>query len=145
MVAAKNASEQAVLDFFETLSSGDLDALASQLHEDMSWEPMVRDIPGAGLHQGRDKVLNEFLAPVRGAFRPGEPKVYVDFMVSDGDGRVVAETRAVGAKADDGRVYDNRYAWVFEFRDGKVLKVREYMDSLYTARFWGMIPDGPAA
>jgi len=144
MVAPKNASEKAVLTFFETLSSGDLDALGRLLDRDMSWETMVRDIPGAGLHQGRDKVLNEFLAPVRGAFRPGEPKVLVDNMVSDGD-NVIAETRALGTKADDGRVYDNRYAWAFEFRDGKVLKIREYMDSLYTARFWGMIPDGPAA
>jgi hypothetical protein len=144
MVAAKNANEKAVLEFFETLSTGDLDALARQLHEDMSWETMVRDIPGAGLHRGRDTILNEFLGPVRGAFRPGEPKVLVDAMVSDGD-RVIAETRALGTKADDGRVYDNRYAWVFEFHDGKVLKIREYMDSLYTARFWGMAPDGPAA
>jgi ketosteroid isomerase-like protein len=48
MVAAKTANEQAVLDFFETLSSGDLAVLASQLHEDMSWEPMVRDIPAPG-------------------------------------------------------------------------------------------------
>ena len=47
MVAANNANEQAVLDFFETLSTGDLDALARHLHEDASWEPMVRDIPGA--------------------------------------------------------------------------------------------------
>jgi ketosteroid isomerase-like protein len=143
MAAAKNAVEQAVLDFFETLSSGDLDALGALMDEDMSWETMVRDIPGAGIHQGRDKILNEFLAPVRGAFMPGEPKVLVDNMVSDGD-RAIVETRALGTKADDGRVYDNKYAWAFEFRDGKVLKIREYMDSLYTARFWGMIPDGPA-
>jgi ketosteroid isomerase-like protein len=143
MVAAKNATEQGVLVFFETLSTGDLDALGRLMCEDMSWETMVRDIPGAGLHQGRDKILNEFLAPVRGAFRPGEPKILVDHMVSDGD-RAIVETRAQGTKADDGRLYDNLYCWAFEFRDGKVLKIREYMDSLYTAKFWGMIPDGPA-
>jgi hypothetical protein len=142
MVAAKNANEKAVLDFFETLSAGDLDALAGQLHADASWEPMVKDIPGAGRHQPRDKII-EFLTPIRGAFRPGEPKSYVDVMVSDGD-RVVAESHALGHKADDGRLYDNRYIWVFELRDGKILNVREYMDSLYVARFWGMIPDGPA-
>jgi len=143
MVAAKNAHEQAVLDFFEILSAGDLDALAGQLHEDASWEPMVRDIPGSGRHHPRDKIINEFLAPIRGAFRPGEPMSTVNVMVSDGE-RVVAESRALGHKADDGRLYDNRYIWVFEFRDGKILNVREYMDSLYVARFWGMIPDGPA-
>jgi hypothetical protein len=143
MVAAKNAAERAVLDFFETLSSGDLDALAGHLHEDASWEPMVRDIPGAACHEGRDTIINEFLAPVRGAFRPGDPKTHVDAMISDGD-RVVCETHATGLKAD-GKAYANRYCWVFELRDGKVLRVREYMDSLYVARFFDMIPTGPVA
>ncbi len=136
--APKNASEQLVFDFFKVLSSGDLDALALLLDEDMSWEPMVKDIPGAGLHQGRDKVLGEFLAPVRGAFRPGEPKSTINFIVSDGD-KVMVEARAIGLRAD-GKAYDNHYAWAFELKDGKVLRVREYMDSLYTARFWDMIP-----
>jgi ketosteroid isomerase-like protein len=138
MVTPKNPAEQAVLAFFETLSTGDLDALALQLHEDMSWEPMVRDIPGAGLHQGREAVLNDFLGPIRGVFRPGDPKVHIDAMVSDGD-RVMVETRAAGERAD-GKPYANRYAWAFELKDGRILKVREYMDSLYVARFFDMVP-----
>ena len=142
MVAAKNANEQAVLDFFETLSTGDLDALVPHLHEDASWEPMLKDIPGAGRHEGRDQIINGFLAPVRGAFRPGDPKSFVDVIVSDGD-RVVVESHATGQRAD-GKVYNNRYAWVFELRGGKVLNIREYMDSLYVARFFDMIPAAPA-
>ena len=143
MLAAKTANEQAVLDFFETLSTGDLVALARHLHEDASWEPMVTDIPGAGLYEGRGAVINEFLAPIRGAFREGDPKVHVDAMVSDGD-RVMCETHATGARAD-GRPYDNRYAWAFALRDGKILTIREYMDSLYVAKFFDMIPAGPGA
>jgi ketosteroid isomerase-like protein len=142
MIRPKTAAEQAVLAFFETLSTGDLDALALQLHEDMSWEPMVRDIPGAGLHQGREAVLNDFLGPIRGVFKPGDPKVRIDAMVSDGD-RVMVETRATGERAD-GKPYANRYAWAFELKDGKILRVREYMDSLYVARFFDMIPADPA-
>ena len=143
MAAAKNANEQAVLDFFETLSTGDLDALVHHLHADASWEPMVRDIPGAARHYPRDKIINEFLAPIRGAFRPGDPKTQVDVMVSDGD-RVMVESHATGARAD-GKPYNNRYAWSFELRNGKVLAIREYMDSLYIAKFFDMLPGGPAA
>jgi ketosteroid isomerase-like protein len=135
----RNASEQAVLTFFETLSTGDLDALRPLLDEDMSWEAMARDIPGSGLHSGREVVLNEFLAPIRGVFLPGEPKIHVSDMVSDGD-RVMVELRAIGTKADNGKHYDNRYAWAFELKAGKVLRIREYMDSLYIARFFDMIP-----
>ena len=99
MPAAKNANEQAVLDFFEVLSTGDLVALVPHLHEDASWEPMIKDIPGAGRHQGRDAIINDFLAPIRGAFREGDPKTHVDIMMSDGD-RVVCESHATGHKAD---------------------------------------------
>ena len=60
--------------------------------------------------------------------------------MSDGD-RVVCESHATGHKAD-GKPYNNRYAWVFELRDGKVLNIREYMDSLYVAKFFDMIPAG---
>lgn len=143
MVTPKNASEKAVFDFFETLSTGDLNALAALLPEDVSWEPMVRDIPGAGLYQGRDKVLGEFLAPIRGVFRPGDPKVHIDAIVSDGD-RVMVETRATGQKAD-GKPYSNRYAWAFELRGGQILRIREYMDSLYVAKFFDMIPAAPVS
>jgi hypothetical protein len=142
MVSPRNASEQAVLDFFETLSTGDLDALVGRLHEDASWEPMVRDIPGAGLYEGRDKIINEFLAPIRGAFRAGDPKTEVDAFVSVGE-HVMCETHATGQRAD-GKPYANRYAWAFEVRDGRILRIREYMDSLYVARFFDMIPTGPA-
>ena len=143
MITANNAEEQAVLDFFETLSTGDLTQLALHLHEDASWEPMVKDIPGSGRHQGRDAIINGFLAPIRGAFRPGDPKVHVDVLISAGD-RVVAETHATGERAD-GKLYNNRYAWCFELRDGMVLNIREYMDSLYVARFFDMIPAGLGA
>jgi len=143
MAAAKNANEKAVLDFFETLSTGDLDALVHHLHEDASWEPMVKDIPGAALYEGRDAIINDFLAPIRGAFRAGDPKTQVDVMVSDGD-RVMVESHATGARAD-GKPYNNRYAWSLELRGGKILNIREYMDSLYVAKFFDMIPGGPAA
>lgn len=143
MVHASNANEQLVLDFFAILSSGDLEALAQKLHEDMSWTTMITDVPGAGRHDGRENVLQNFLAPVRGSFKDGAPKVHVDALVSSGD-RVMAETHAIGSRAD-GHPYNNLYAWAFEIRDGLILHVREYMDSLYVARFFNLDLSGPAA
>jgi ketosteroid isomerase-like protein len=143
MVHASNANEQLVLDFFAILSSGDLEALAQKLHEDMSWTTMITDVPGAGRHDGRENVLQNFLAPVRGSFKDGDPKVHVDALVSSGD-RVMAETHAIGSRAD-GHPYNNLYAWAFEIRDGLILHVREYMDSLYVARFFNLDLSGPAA
>ena len=136
MVRAANANEQLVIDFFDTLSTGDLDKLSGYLDESLSWTTMISEIPGAGRHEGRDNVLQNFLAPVRGTFREGDPKVHIDGLVSSED-RVMAETHATGEHAN-GRPYNNRYAWAFELREGKILNIREYMDSIYVARFFDL-------
>ncbi|MEI9852188.1 MAG: nuclear transport factor 2 family protein [Sphingomonas sp.] len=132
---AKNASEQAVLDFFTALSTGNLDLLRPFLTPESVWEPMVRDIPGAGQYVG-DAIIDVFLGPVRGAFAPGDPKVHPQTIFSDGE-MVACESYSDG-KLADGREYYNRYAWVFTVRDGKVLRVNEYMDSHYIARLFGL-------
>jgi uncharacterized protein len=123
------AIKQQAESFFATLSTGDLEALRQLLHHDGSWEVMSRFVPGAGLTQGGDAVIDEFLAPVRGLFAAGDPKVTVQRMFSAGD-LVCAETEAKG-KLASGKDYDNRYAWVIEIREGKVCHLREYMDTAY--------------
>lgn len=128
-VEPANAEEKTVVEFFDTLSSGDLEALRALLHPDASWTPTAKDIPGAGVHHPRDAIIDEFLAPVRGMFKPGDPKVHISNIVSSGD-RVMVESRSLGTFTD-GREYDNLYAWAFDLKDGKVWKIREYMDSLY--------------
>ncbi|MCP5144142.1 MAG: nuclear transport factor 2 family protein [Gammaproteobacteria bacterium] len=122
-------NEQLVRDFFAALSSGDLEQVRPLFHPEAIWQVMPKNIPGEGIHRGRDYICDEFLAPVRGLFEPGDPKVIVDTCI--GKGNIVAcETRGVG-KLLNGKVYDNIYAWFFEIRDGKVFHLREYMDSLY--------------
>src|SRR6478672_13644107 len=87
-------NEQLVREFFETLSTGDLEALRRRLHPDGSWEAMGTTIPGAGLTSGGDAVIDEFLAPVRGLFEDGDPKIEVKRLFSNGD-LVAAETEAI--------------------------------------------------
>jgi len=134
-VTAKNANEQLALDFFEALSSGDLDRLRPFLDENSVWEPMVKDIPGAGRYQG-NAIIDEFLAPVRGMFAPGDPKVHVENIFSDGD-YVAVESYSDG-KLQDGRPYHNRYCWTFRVENGKIGLLREYMDSHYVATLFGL-------
>jgi uncharacterized protein len=122
-------NESLARQFFETLSNGDLEALRLQFHVDGSWEATGRSIPGAGITTGRDKIIDEFLAPVRGLFEPGDPKINVLLLFGKGQW-VAAETEAIGMLSN-GREYHNRYAWVLEFRDDKIYKLREYMDTGY--------------
>ena len=115
--------------FFAALSDGDLEAMRPMLHLDATWEVM-RAVPGERLTVGRDAIIDEFLAPVRGRFAPGDPKVTVRTLFASGD-RLAAETHADGTMRD-GSEYHNRYAWVIEIDEGSLVRsVHEYMDTAY--------------
>jgi ketosteroid isomerase-like protein len=118
---ANNENERLVIRFFETLGTGNLEAIRAALHEEATWTPMV----------SRKGIVDEFLAPVRGLFKPGDPKVYMKTITSNGP-LVMTETHGLGVLAD-GRPYENHYAWAVEIKDGKIFAIREYMDSLYVA------------
>lgn len=134
-IKAKNANEQLVLDFFDVLSSGDLEALRQFFHEKSVWHPKVKGIAGAGEHVGM-AIIDLFLAPVRGMFEAGDPKVHVTNLFSDGD-IVGVESYSTG-RTLDGKLYENDYAWVFHVSNGKIDRLHEYMDSHYTAKLFGM-------
>lgn len=59
-------NEELVQQFFAVLSTGELENIRATLHPEASWTPMVKDVPGAGVHTPRDVIVDEFLAPVRG-------------------------------------------------------------------------------
>jgi ketosteroid isomerase-like protein len=136
MVTASNEYERLYLEFFATLSSGDLEKIRATFHEDAVWQVQVKGILGEGAHRGRKAIVDEFLAPVRGLFKPGDPKVTVMTLASNGP-LVLGECESRGTFAD-GRPYENLYVFVLEFKDGKVHVLREYMDSLYVARLQGL-------
>ena len=60
----------------------------------------------------------------------------LDRMLSAGP-MVCVESFSTG-KTLDGLVYENDYCWVFEVSNGKIDAMREYMDSHYTAKLFGM-------
>jgi len=136
MVQANNENEAAYLKFFETLSSGDLEKIRATFHDDAVWQVQVKGILGEGSHRGKKAIVDEFLAPVRGMFNPGDPKLRVTSLASQGS-LVLGEVEARGTFTD-GRRYENLYVFVIEIKDGKVYRLREYMDSLYVAKLQGL-------
>jgi ketosteroid isomerase-like protein len=128
-VEARTESEAIALRFLQSLSAGDLETVRRMLHAEATWKPQVRSVPGAGIHRGPKAIVDEFLAPIRGLFRPGDPKVIIDSVASR-DSLVMIESHSGGCLAD-GRPYENLYAWAIEIKDGKVHALREYFDSHY--------------
>ncbi len=136
MVTADNENERIFLKFFETLSSGDLERVRDLFHEDAVWQVQVKGIAGEGSHRGRKGIVDEFLAPVRGLFKPGDPTIELTSIASKGS-LVIGESIGRGTFTD-GRPYENLYAWAIEIKDGKVYRLREYMDSFYVAKLQGV-------
>ena len=117
--------------FFETLSSGDLEGVRGFFDDESTWFIVATGIPGAGAHTGASAIVDGFLAPVRGLFEPGEPKVEIRNLIADGD--LVAVEATGRGRFLDGRVYDNRYSYWIEVDGGKIRSIKEYMDSSYVA------------
>ena len=136
MVKATNESERLFLNFFETLSTGDLDKIRAVFHDEAVWDVQVKGIAGEGSHRGKKAIVDDFLAPVRGMFKPGDPKVQVLSVASQGP-LAIGEAKGNGTFTD-GRPYENLYAFAIEFKDGKVYRLREYMDSFYVAKLQGI-------
>jgi ketosteroid isomerase-like protein len=127
--------ESVVRKFFELLNAEDLEGVRALLSEDAAWIPQARDMPGAGEYRGRNVIVDTFLKPIRAMFAQGSPSNRILSMASNGE-LVLVETHGTG-HLKDGRPYDNRYAWAFEIRDGKVAMIREYLDSYYIVRLFG--------
>src|SRR5579862_6840920 len=139
-VQAKTDSEELVLRFRAALSAGDLEGVRRLLHPEATWKPQMRSVPGAGIHRGPGGIVDDFLAPIRKLFRPGDPKIVVDSIASRG-AFVMVESHSGGALAD-GRPYENLYAWAVEVKDGKIHTLREYFDSHYVME---LMSAGPPA
>jgi uncharacterized protein len=135
MKAATSDNEALVRDFFAQLNAENLEAIRAMLTEDAAWLPQARDMPGAGSYRGRNIIVDEFLKPIRGLFEPGSPSNRIVSMAANGP-LVLVETHGTG-KLRDGRPYENRYAWAFEIRSGKIAEIREYLDSYYIVRLFG--------
>ena len=135
MKPATTDNEALVRDFFAQLNAENLEAIRAMLAEDAAWLPQARDMPGAGSYRGRHVIVDEFLKPIRGLFEPGSPSNRIVSMAANGP-LVLVETHGTG-KLRDGRPYENRYAWAFEIRGGKIAEIREYLDSHYIVRLFG--------
>ncbi|GAA3767700.1 nuclear transport factor 2 family protein [Streptomyces phyllanthi] len=117
-----------VLRFFERFAAGDAQAALTLLDEQAVWWVSGKpdQYPSAGPH-GKDEVL-QMLGRV-GQARPNGVEIEVTYTTAQDD-RVVAEVASRGVSAA-GKVYDQRLVFVFQLRDSRIHRIREYLDTLH--------------
>lgn len=120
--------------FIEAMRTSDTDKLAGMITEDFRWWILGKPayLATAGEHDGAF-FLGFFKSST--AFPEG-----VEFaptsMIAEGD--KVAVEAELRAKTAPGALYDNAYHFVFVIEDGKVRRMKEYMDTHHAKTTFGL-------
>src|ERR1700685_4475768 len=121
---------QVVKHFFAAMGSGDKQRLLSLVAEDIEWIVPGEDWPLAGTHRGH--------AGLADWFQKGSEELEMTYpeppeFVAQGDRVLVVGVATGKIKATNKPFKDD---WVFDItvRDGKLTKIREYIDTQVLAR-----------
>lgn len=116
-------NKQLVESFFEKMNAGDVDGFVGMYHQD-----------GRLWTSGQTLISGEYSRAQIEAAASGIYEAFPNGIVftihgitADGD-RVAVEASSKGEHIS-GQLYENLYHFLFEFKDGKVLKLKEYMDT----------------
>jgi len=121
---------QVVKDFFAAMGSGDKERLLELSADDIEWIVPGEDWPLAGTHRGHAG-LRAFLQKASETMETSfpEPPEYV----AQGD-RVLVVGFATGRIKATNKTFEDDWVFAITVRDGKVAKIREYVDTQALAR-----------
>jgi len=121
--AASEAQRAITRSLFDALSRSDVAAVDALYSEDfVLWSPGT--LPFSGIH-GKVEAL-ELMKMITSAFPEGL-RFTIDAMTVEGE-RVAVEAHSEGTHAS-GRDYHNEYHFLVKIRDGKIVMLKEYMDT----------------
>ena len=117
------ANKALVERFFGAMNSGDVDFIVNSYAEGGQLQTMGNTLISGTFSK------EQITASAGGIFDvfPGGISFTIDSMIAEGD-RVAVEAHSEGQHVS-GQIYSNEYHFLFQFRDGKLLKLKEYMDT----------------
>ena len=115
------------LGLLACMNQQDYERLWSEfLTEESTWTLIAK-----GAEPMRGRAIPDFFGGGGAIFEAGAPTIEVTGVTAEGD-RVAIEGTGRG-RLRNGRDYDNSYHFLMIVRDGRVLSIREYMDSEHVA------------
>jgi ketosteroid isomerase-like protein len=127
-------NKEAVREFCTHFRRAAITELLDALTEDATWwilgKPHLFSSAGTKSKADMERIWGNMFRHMRAGL-----EMTVIGMVAEGD-KVAAEIRS---RADlvDGRVYENQYHMLFTLRQGKIMEVKEYADTLLIANMFG--------
>lgn len=127
-LAQPNETSKAIVrHFFEVFSTGNIPTIGECLHENLSWW-VAGSLPGLSGTYDKHGICT-LLSGVSTVYVGGALPMTVVDMIAEGD-RVSVELQC-RATLHDGRVYANQLHVFIELCEGKLLRVREYLDTAH--------------
>lgn len=111
--------------FAEVFSTGDVAAILDCLHPDATYW-VSGGIEGMSGSYSREE-LGALLSGVTTVYKNGALQITPLSAIAEGN-KVAVEAESY-AELNNGRIYRNRYHFLFEILDGKIIQVKEYMDT----------------
>lgn len=121
-------TRQVLATYLDALVDGDLATIADSFSEDATWW-LHGDLPLSGTKHGRDEII-DFLTGAGSLYQPNSQDFTFGEITVECD-RAALEWRVTGISAATGIPYDNSYCGVFVVRHGRIVEVREYLDTLH--------------
>ena len=114
-----------VVSTWTAFGKGDIKAAFANMDDNVSWL-VPGNAPGvSGVKKGKEEIL-KFMSGVGDVFPEGI-KSEIRRTYCDGDTVIVELTNR--GKVKNGKQYENEYCFVFELENGKVRRIREYVDT----------------
>ena len=126
-------NKQLIRDAFEAMGRSDIRALVDMMTDDFAWIIEGRSRFSRS-YEGKEAVKRDLLAPLFEAFATPY-RFTIDDIIAEGDRVVVRGRGEVKTKA--GKDYNNSYCFVLRLEEGKLVELREYLDTALVERVFG--------
>ena len=126
-------NKQVVLNFFEAGARGDMDACMALVSDEIVWTN-IGTTKFSGSYSGKQVLMEQLLGPLFGQLKAGIASE-VERLTAEGD--IVVVQTAGTAETLDGEPYNNSYCQVMRIEDGKIVEVKEYMDTALVVSVFG--------
>ena len=119
--------------WLELAGSGDINGAMALFAEDAVWSN-IGSTRFSGDFVGVQGILEGLIGPLFAELEAGIASD-LEAVIADGDRAVVLSSGK--ARTHTGKDYNNTYAQVFTVRDGRIVSVREYMDTALVDAVFG--------
>lgn len=127
-------NKKVVLDFYDAGARGDVDACFALLADDITWTN-IGSTKFSGTFSGKQAIAENLLGPLFSQLKAGISS-QIERLIAESD-MVVAQTSGA-AETLDGAPYNNSYCQVIRIQGGKIVEVKEYMDTALINSVFGV-------